>query len=248
MKKSILIILLFISATILFAQMTADEIVQKMDANERVQSSESSGKQIITTSSGQKRTLSMKIYSANNNEKQLTIYTAPSRVKGDKILMLNNGDDIWFYTPKTGRVRHLASHAKRRKVQGSDFTYEDMSTGDYGQDYTARLLGEEKMKGQNCFQLEMIPTESGPHYSKIIVWVDSERFVALQIDYYDEDGEYLKRLDVSDIEQIEGKWIPKKMVMKNVQDGGETIIETTEIQLNVNLDDALFTTRNLKRK
>ena len=244
--KTIIILLMF--STIAFSQeLTPKQIIQKIDDTERVASSEGISRQIITTSGGKKRTLEAKSYSKNKNEKQLMIYTAPKRVKGDKILMLNEGDDIWFYTPKTDRVRHLASHAKKQKVQGSDFSYEDMAGGSIEEDYTYKLLGEEKIAGINCYNFELIPTESGPHYSKLILWADKEKFVTRKIDYYEED-ELLKRLTLSDIKQIDGRWTPMKMVMKNLQEGGETFMETLEIKFDVELSDNLFTTKNLKRR
>ena len=42
--------------------------------------------------------------------------------------MLNDGDDIWTYFPRTRRVRKLASHAKKQKVPGSDFSFGDFSS------------------------------------------------------------------------------------------------------------------------
>jgi len=84
--------------------LSVDKIMEKVEKNEKISSSVSSLKQTIVTSKGSKRTLAMKAYSKGSNDKQLSIYTAPARVKGDKILMLNGGDDIWFYTPKTDRV------------------------------------------------------------------------------------------------------------------------------------------------
>lgn len=228
-------------------ELTAKEIIQKMDQTERVESSEGLFRQIITTSGGEKRTLEMKAYSKNRNEKQLMIYTEPARVKGDKILMLNEGDDIWFYTPRTDRVRHLASHARKQKVQGSDFAYEDMAGGSIEEDYTYTLLGQEKVEGTKCYQFELIPTESGPHYSKMILWADKERFLTRQIDYY-EEGELLKRLKTYDIKEIDGHWYAMKMVMTDVQAGGETVLQTLEIRLDVDLPDEIFTTRNLKRR
>ena len=204
-------------------------------------------RQVIITFGGKKRTLEMQAYTKNKNEKQLIVYTAPMRVKGDKILMLNEGDDIWFYTPKTDRVRHLASHARRQKVQGSDFAYEDMAGGNIEDDYTYKLLGEEKVLGTECYKIELIPTESGPHYSKLILWADKEKFLTRQIDYY-EKGELLKRLQCLDVQNIDGHWTAMKLVMKNLQEGGETVIGTVEIKFDLDLDDEIFTTRNLKRR
>jgi len=245
--------MLFLTATFMAAataqtpELTPKEIIKKIDDTERVASSEGVMKQTIITSGGKKRTLEMKAYTKDRNDKQLIIYTAPRRVKGDKILMLNEGDDIWFYTPRTDRVRHLASHARRQKVQGSDFAYEDMSGGNIEEDYTYKLLGEEKVLGSECYKFELIPTESGPHYSKLILWADKGKFITRQIDYYEND-ELLKRLQCFDIRNIDGHWYAMKLVMTNLQEGGETVMETSEIKFDTELDDGLFTTNNLKRR
>lgn len=228
-------------------ELTAKQIIRKIDQTEHVASSEGTMRQVIITSGGKKRTLEMKAYSKNKNEKQLIIYTAPRRVRGDKILMLNNGDDIWFYTPKTDRVRHLATHARRQKVQGSDFAYEDMAGGNIEEDYAYKLLGEEEVLDAPCYKLELVPTESGPHYSRLILWAEKDKFITRQIDYY-EEGELLKRLQCLDIRKIDGHWVAMKLVMKNLQEGGETVIETLDIRFDLDLDDSLFTTRNLKRR
>ncbi len=193
------------------------------------------------------RTLEMESFSIGQNEKMLTVYTGPARVRGDKILMLDDGDDIWFYTPKTDRVRHLASHARRQKVQGSEFSYEDMVSGNLEEDYTHRLLPEEELDGVRCYVIEAIPTESGPSYSKLVVWAEMDRAVTRQIDYY-EDDRLLKRMVSDDIKQIAQYWVPFRLTMINLRDGGETVFEFDEMEINVDVDESIFTTNSLKRR
>jgi len=246
-KWSVLLIAFLGTAAGAADELTVVEIIRKIDATERLASSEGVFEQTIITSGGKKRTLKAKMYSRDRNDKQLMIYIDPRRVKGDKILMLNEGDDIWFYTPKTDRVRHLASHARRRKVQGSDFAYEDMAGGSIEEDYACKLLGEGEVDEVVCYQLELIPTESGPHYSKLILWAEKEKFVTRRIDYY-EEGELLKRLTTGDVRRIDGHWYPMEMVMRNLQEGGETGMKTVEMQFDVELADELFTTQALKRR
>lgn len=223
------------------------EIIQAVDRNERLESSRSTGKQIITTSSGSERTLEMEMYTKDQNDKQLTVYTGPARVRGDKILMLDDGDDIWFYTPKTDRVRHLASHARRQKVQGSDFAYEDMAAGNWEEDFTHSLSGHETIDGNECWHITSVPTPEGPGYARLESWVDKQTYVPIRVDYYEEDG-ILKRLTMSDIEEFDGHWVPKTMHMENLRDGGETTIVLEEMEVNIDLDDGMFTTNYLKRR
>ncbi len=227
--------------------LSVNQIMEKVENNNKVNSSISTVKQTIITSKGKTRALTMQAYSKGSGDKSLSVYTAPARVKGDKILMLNGGDDIWFYTPKTDRVRHLASNARKQKVQGSDISYQDMEQRDYKKDFSSKLLGKEKINGVECFKVQSIPTATGPNYSKIIFWVDINKYVELKAEFY-EDGELLKTLTTSNIKKNGNTWMAMKMVMKNNQTGSKTIIETINIKLNAVIGDSKFTTNNLKRK
>ncbi|MCF7912079.1 MAG: outer membrane lipoprotein-sorting protein [Candidatus Cloacimonetes bacterium] len=246
MKKLILFLLTLLVGSLFAADLTVGEIIKKVDANERVESSYSTGKQIIETTTGDTRTLEMETYSKDMNDKQLMVYTSPGRVKGDKILLLDDGNEIWYFTPKTDRVRHLASHARKRKVQGSDFSYDDLSAGDLAKENDCKLLGKDNIDGRECYKIELIPLPNGTHYSKMIVWADTERFVTLRIDYY-EDGDLTKRLKMTNVEFIDDRWVAKKMVMTNLLDGGQTVMQIDTIEFGKKLDDSLFTTNSLKR-
>lgn len=248
MKKLIIYFSTVLFQFPLFAQnLTVDQILSKAEKNEKIESLSSTVKQVITTSKGSQRTLEMKSYSRDFGKSQLSVYTAPARVQGDKILMLNDGDDIWFYTPKTDRVRHIASSAKKQKVQGSDFSYEDMELWDYKTDFKSKLLRTEKVSNYNCYKVELIPTSTGPHYSKIIAWVDNEKFVIRQAEYY-EDDQPLKMLTADNIKRVDNYWVPMKHIMKSLVDGGQTVMENLEVTINIDLEDRMFTTNDLKKQ
>lgn len=248
MKNIILCFTAVMCSLLLSAQeLNVEQILEKVKENEHVKSSVSTVKQVITTSSGNQRTLEMKSYSKDYGASQLSVYSSPARVSGDKILMLNDGDDIWFYTPKTDRIRHIASSAKKQKVQGSDFSYEDMEMWDYKSDFKSKLIGSERINNINCYKIESIPTATGPHYSKLIFWVDKENFVLRQVDYFEENAP-LKRLTTENVKKIGTHWIPMKYTMKSLIDGGHTIVENLEMEIDVKLDGNTFSTNYLKQK
>ncbi|MFH1570827.1 MAG: outer membrane lipoprotein-sorting protein [Gemmatimonadota bacterium] len=221
-------------------------VVRRIDAAERVASSHALLRQVVTAPGGEERTLEMEAWTRDHNQRQLMVYTAPQRVAGDRILMLDDGDDIWFYTPRTDRIRHLASHARRQRVQGSDFAYEDLAGGRLEDDYTFTLTGVEEQEGVPCYRLELVPTASGPHYSRLVLWADRDRFLTRRIDYC-EDGEVIKRLTTTDLEEVGGQWWPMRMVMENLEEGGRTAMETEKIEFGLGLPDRLFTTGALRR-
>ena len=232
-------------------ELTGKEIVEK--ANELLSPSTSYGKlkMTIVTTSGNKRTFVYESWSKNEGEKNLIRYLEPSRVKDQAVLMLNNADDIWMYFPRTQRVRKLATHAKKQKMQGSDFSYEDMgSGGSFIDDFTAKRLEDEKMEGYDCYKVELIrKPESDLSYSRLIMWVIKDNFYPLVIDYYDEDNpeRKIKRLVQSDIQIVDGIPTAMKMVMKNLNDNTQTEMELLEAKYNIELSDELFTERELKK-
>lgn len=208
-------------------------------------------KLIITTSSGDKRDFQFESYAKDKGEKSLMVYTSPVRVKGQSILMLNNADDIWAYFPRTNRVRKLATHAKKQKMEGSDFSYEDMGSGDaWLNEFNSKSLGEEDINGETCYKLELVrKKDSSSGYSRLIMWIEKQKYLPLRIDYYDDNDPslLLKRLDITDITDIEGVPTPMKMIMTDMQNNTDTIMEYESVTYKAKLDDDLFTERGMQR-
>ena len=126
--------------------LTVDEILDKSEANENFSTSASINIEEVYNSDGSVKLSRIKAYAKNGSEKTLMEYTEPKRIQGMKILMLNKGDDIWFYSNRTNRVRKIASHQKNQSANNSDFSYEDMSMSDNRKDYTYKLAGKKIMK------------------------------------------------------------------------------------------------------
>jgi len=231
--------------------LTGDEIIQKVDELLTTQTAHAKMKMTIETTSGQKRTFVYESWTKDEGEKNLIRYLEPSRVKDQAVLMLNNANDIWMFFPRTQRVRKLATHAKKQKMQGSDFSYEDMGGGgEFEEDFKAKRLDDEEKNGHDCYKVELIrKPDKDISYSRLLIWVIKENFYPIVIEYYDEkDPTYLqKTLTQSDIQVIDGIPTAKKMVMKNLNDQTQTVMEVKEIEYEVELDDRLFTERNLKR-
>ncbi|MGD9212367.1 MAG: outer membrane lipoprotein-sorting protein [Desulfobacteraceae bacterium] len=229
--------------------MDGAKILEKIDQVEHHDQATSVVTQIITTSDGDKRTLKIKSLSVNTGEKQLSEYTSPSRVKGVKILMLDSGDDIWSYSPRTRRTRHLASHAKKQKVMGSDFTYEDIGGGKMSEKYNGKVIRNEEYDGTDCYVMELTPTPKGPSYDKVIAWVGKKDFCTRKLDFYEDGGSKpFKTLFLKDIQNISGHITPMEMLMKNHEDGGETYNKNESIDYDTSIPTSTFNSRHLDRK
>jgi outer membrane lipoprotein-sorting protein len=230
---------------------TADEIIETMTETMNPETSQGKMRMTITTSTGQDRTFVYEAFSKGKGDKSMMKYLEPSRVKGQAILMLNDANDIWVYFPRTGRVRKLASHAKKQKVEGSDFSYEDLGASDtFIDEYDAVRLEDGRIGGSPTYVLELTrKKESSASYSRVVIQVEKESLVPLIVDYYHEKDAELheKQLTCSDIELIEGIHTAKKCVMHNMLDDTRTTMEIVEVKYNVELSDDMFTKMGMKK-
>lgn len=237
----------FWNPRVLTAQ-SAAEILRKADVAEGYRSLFSETKQIITTTGGQKRTLVARFWAVNNGEKQLAEYLQPADIRGQKILMRAYGDDIWMYNPETRRTRKLGSHMRRKRVMGSDFTYEDQAGGRMSEKYNGRLIGAAEQGGVECHILELKPTPRGPKYAKVIAWIGKGDHVTRRVDFYEKGrSEVFKRLIMEDLRRVDDKIIPFRMTMFNLLDRTSTVNVMTLVKLNVRIPQKIFHSRNLGR-
>ncbi|MBD3243427.1 MAG: outer membrane lipoprotein-sorting protein [Chitinivibrionales bacterium] len=236
-----------LTAASLSAAITVDEILDKVEANEEPQTSKAQVTQTVYQPDGSENVSKLITYGYNKGEKGLMEYISPARIKGMKILTLNDGDDIWFYSARTGRVRKIASHQKNQSVNNSDFSYEDLSSKDRREDYDAKLAGEEKREGTACYKLDMKAKTPDEVYSRIVMWVDKERYVPIEAHFYDEDGRLWKKMLMHEIEKEAGYWTPKRIEMKNVMKGSRTVMQMEKTEYDIELQESMFSERNLRR-
>ncbi len=231
--------------------LTGKDIIEKANDLFNAETSYVRSKMTIITTSGQERTFIQESWSKDRGEKNLVRYLEPRRVKDQAVLMLNHADDIWMFFPRTQRVRKLASHAKKQKMQGSDFSYEDMGSGDaFIEDFTSRRLEDEQKKGKDCYKLELTrKPDSDSSYSRLIMLVMKENFLPIVIDYYDEnDPTYLQKTMVaSNFRVIDDIPTATRVVMFNKNDNTQTEMELLEVKYDIALTDDLFTERSLKK-
>ena len=255
-KTIIILTLLFLIIFITFIvsigqELTGEEIISKVNELMNQDTVQAKVKMTIATTSGQKRIFIYDSYSKNKGEKNLLRYIEPKRAKGQAILMLNYADDIWMYFPRTKRIRKLATNSKSQKMEGSDFSYEDTGASDaFIEDFSIKKLGSEIKEGYDCYKIEMLKREgieSG--YSRLIMWIIKDNFYPVVINYYDAENPelLLKTLIQYDIKEIDGIPTTTKMIMYNQQENSQTSIEMLEVKYNIELDDSLFTERNLQR-
>jgi hypothetical protein len=221
--------------------------LERIDTAERVPYSVGVATQVITTSGGTERTLTMKTWTAENGDLSLMAYTEPARVRGDKILLRDGGDTIWYYMKRRDVIRHFAGHTRRQSVMGSDFSYEDLAQGDLTEDYSAEVVGREELDGVPCVQLRCVPTEEGPSYDHLILWAGEDDHLTRKIDYYDGDG-LVKTLLLSSFTTVDGRKVAMKLEMMSRRDSSHTVMTYESLSFKNEPDPEIFTKRALTRE
>ncbi len=178
--------------------------------------------------------------------KGFTEFLAPAREKGTKMLKL--GDQLWTYTPAADRVILISGHMLRQSVMGSDLSYEDMMEDRrLLKVYEAKIIGEEKRLGADCWVLELKAKMPDVAYASRKIWVDKEKFIVLREERFARSGALLKLAEVRKIGQFQKRWVPVEAVYKDVLkegEGTEFIIEA--IEFDAPIPDYIFTKAALK--
>lgn len=243
------IVLLFIFGSSFTLQgqsvnMTADEILKKVDAN-MIADTQIVSSEMIVYGKRKSRTIKSKGYS-RGSDKHFTEYLSPEREKGTKMLKLE--DRLWIYSPATDRIIQLSGHLLRQSVMGSDLSYEDMMEERKLTDiYTPSVLGIEELDNRQTYKMELLAKVEDVSYYKRILWIDTARFVPLKEELYAKSGKLLKKTSLSEVKQIQGRWYPTKINYKDMlKDGQGTDFIVNEIIFNPAIADRLFLKSTLK--
>jgi len=244
-QLSILLFLILTSLTGSSQNLTGDQIIEKVDQNMSSENQVFTSKMIVHGRRGD-RTIGSKTY-AVGEKKAFTEYLYPEREAGTKMLKLE--DKLWIYSPSTDRTIQIAGHMLRQSVMGSDMSYEDMMEDATLRDkYNTEIIGSETINGRNCWVLSLTAVVEDVNYYKRKVWIDKERYVPLKEELFAKSGTLLKRTELSNVKEIEGRWFPTRIVFKDMLkkgEGTEFIIE--DIKFNVDIPEYLMTKASLRK-
>lgn len=185
-----------------------------------------------------------------DGDKGLSVFDEPRDVEGTAFLTyshIEGNDDQWLYLPRLRRVKRISSSNKSGPWMGSEFAYEDLSSFEV-EKYDYKFLRKDEIDGEKVYVVESYPTYDNSGYSKTITWVDQEHFRVHRIEFFDEKGDALKTMEVSDFKQYLDKyWRGHKQVMTNHQTGKSTVVKWSDYQFNTGLDEDDFNKSSLKR-
>jgi outer membrane lipoprotein-sorting protein len=238
-------IILFCSLSSLQQRPDGKEILKRIDSNMSSENRVFTSKMVIHGNRNI-RTVESKTWTAGEKN-SYTEYLFPAREAGTKMLKLE--DQLWIYSPSSDRIIQIAGHMLRQSVMGSDLSYEDMMEDNkLINHYNAEVTGEEKIGERSCWVVKLTAFDPEAAYQIKKLWVDTERNIPLREELFAKSGTLLKRTDLSEVVNLNGRWFPKKIIFKDMLkdgDGTEFIIE--DIQFNVPIPDYVFSKASLKK-
>ena len=255
------------------AEMTAREIVQKMNDNQLLTTDSSFNLLQLTsckygTHNGKLKCVEkprikllesaqINLGADNKDSQSITIILEPANEKGIGMLTYtydasDQDNETWLYLSALGKVKRIASgrddeDTEPTSVFGSEISTEDQETGKLDH-YTYKILQSGNYKGRPVAVIESLPTIEGAkhtRYGKLRTWVDRERFISLKIQMFDRHGNAIKHVSAAKVEQINGIWLARSVTFKNLVSQRLTNMNIKTINFGLNIDAKFLTQRAL---
>ncbi|WP_078810594.1 outer membrane lipoprotein-sorting protein [Selenihalanaerobacter shriftii] len=182
----------------------------------------------------------------NGDQKFYVYFKRPADVRKMVFMVYKHPgsqDDRWLYLPALDLVQRIAAGDKRTSFAGSHFTYEDVSGRALQLDKHI-LLGEEDGK----YIIKNLPKDAEDvEFSYYKMWIDKEIFLPVKAEYYNKQGSPYRVITAEKIETIQGYPTVTVRKVKNLIDGGYTVIRMSNIEYNVGIPERIFSERYLRR-
>ena len=256
-----------------FAQMSAREILEKMEDAQRTTTDSAFNR--IQLSSCQFGVRDSQITCAerprvkalesvgvnfgpdNKDTRSISVVLEPPAEKGIGMLSVTYDDsdqdnETWLYLSALGTVKRIASgnsddDTEPASIFGSEFTTEDQDTGKLDE-YTHAILEETTEAGREVWKIESTPSAERARktrYARTVQYVDKERLVLLRADMYDQHDREVKRLIASRVELINAVWVARSLTMMNLVSNRLSNMAILEINTGIDVPEDFLTQRTL---
>jgi hypothetical protein len=248
------------SSITLHAQETAQQIVQKSRDVMTITGFESVNTLTIKNDKGNQRirkfTAATKSDPSQKVTKTVMRFLEPADVKGTGFLSFeyeNRDNEMWLYMPALRKVRRIVSSDKSKSFMGSEFSNADIEKPKID-GFSFNNLGAETVNSVDCWKIEMVPATASLAneygYSKKVMLIAKNDFIARKVDYYDKTGKVFKTMKTDKVKLVDekgNKFQPLDITMENLQNGRSSRFEIDKIVYNPNVKSEYFSTDYLEK-
>lgn len=177
------------------------------------------------------------------NEWRYTEFTAPSDVKGTKVLILSPSQ-MYVYLPAFKKVRRIASHVTDQGFMGMNFTQDDMSITNYSKMYTGTVASDD---GKVVKLVMTAKKDSEAPYAKVEMLIEKARNLPTEIKYFSDTGTHLKTETRTGYTCEKDFCAPGELKMvDHTKSGQSTTLVRKTWKVNIDIPDSRFSKRSLE--
>ena len=221
-----------------------DDVIQHLDDLYRANSSHAIMTMSVVRARGT-RELTLESWT-KGKDLALVVIRAPSREAGTATLRTEEG--LWSYGARADRLIRIPTGLLAESWMGSHLTNDDlMRETSYEEDYESSLSWTER-DGTRYLQVTMTPRPDAPVvYTRLSFLLTADDWTPVVSEFYDRDR-LVRTMSFEDVRQVAGRPLPMRMVVQPADAPAErTVIEYQELELDVHVDDDLFSRRGLRR-
>jgi hypothetical protein len=251
---------------------SAREIMDKVDLQQREAADKSlsksrlsscpfviKNKKVVCTETPRVRVMesvSRQLGEDKKDSQAISIILEPASERGVGMLTYSYDDafkdtESWLYLSALGSVKRMASGSGEDQepvsLFGSEFTTEDMESGKTGE-YEYKILQEGLYSGKDVWVIEALPKVmrlKKTNYSRILVWVDKARFIALKVQAYDKRGALHKRTVFKQFEKYNDVWVARDLTIYNLKINRLSRMKSEQLAMNIDVEEEFLTQRSL---
>lgn len=241
-----LLILPFLFLAFIASAQNVEEIIQK--AEDRLKGNTSYSEATVTTVRPRwEREMKIKTWT-KGDDYSVTLVLSPSKDKGT--VFLKRDKELWNYVPSIERMVKMPPSMLSQSWMGTDITNDDiMRESSMKNDYNKKILATETIEGYACHKIELIPKpEINSIWGKLLIWISKDDYMQLRVEYYDEDMELINTIVSKSVQEFGGKLQPAVTeIIPSDKPGNKTRMTLTKREIDLKVDDAMFTTQYMKR-
>ncbi|NIZ47637.1 outer membrane lipoprotein-sorting protein (plasmid) [Entomospira nematocerorum] len=239
--KYLYYLLFLIACTPAVMAQTAQEIVDRADANA---SFDHATMQATITSTD---AFGTKVYETqiqqSGRDDSLIVFLAGEN-KGQKILRTPN--ELFVYYPDADNVVRLKGAALRQSAFG-DVSYEDLANSKTRSDrFNLTLVSTENVDGFTTWVIDLVAKNKGESYPKQRLWIDQATYTIVRAEYRSDSGKLLRELRANDIVKRGNQFIATQLTFQDAtKKNSSSTLRITKIDLDTPLPTNTFTVANL---
>jgi len=190
------------------------------------------------TSQGEREEYRMVSYTKTNNQKIIVRFTAPARMVGSDIIMLDR--NVWAFDPASGREVKIPTN---QSFGGTGFSYGDVLRLNFSDNYIPVL----KTSDAQTWTLELTAKERDAPYFRIVLVID-RNFNPQTGTCYTRAGDLVKTMDYTEPKDLGAGAKPATITVKSPLDEKEVSSLTVVKEVRKDYPDNVFNKRNLSAR